>query len=49
MKQTVATFGRIDAAYNNAGVQNALAETADATREDCDRVMGINLRLYGAA
>jgi len=42
--QTVATFGRLDAAYNNAGVQNILAETADATREDFDRVMAINLR-----
>src|SRR2546425_4374324 len=44
VKQTVATFGRLDAAYNNAGVQNVLAETADTTREDYDRVMGINLR-----
>jgi NAD(P)-dependent dehydrogenase (short-subunit alcohol dehydrogenase family) len=42
--QTVATFGRLDAAYNNAGVQNVLAETADTTREDYDRVMAINLR-----
>jgi NAD(P)-dependent dehydrogenase (short-subunit alcohol dehydrogenase family) len=42
--QTVATFGRLDAAYNNAGVQNVLAETADTFREDFDRVMGINLR-----
>jgi NAD(P)-dependent dehydrogenase (short-subunit alcohol dehydrogenase family) len=42
--RTVATFGRLDAAYNNAGVQNVLAETADTTREDFDRVMGINLR-----
>ena len=42
--QTVKTFGRLDAAYNNAGVQNILAETADTTREDYDRVMGINLR-----
>jgi NAD(P)-dependent dehydrogenase (short-subunit alcohol dehydrogenase family) len=44
VKQTVSTFGRLDAAYNNAGVQNVIAETADATREDYDRVMGINLR-----
>ncbi len=44
VQQTVATFGRLDAAYNNAGVQNILAETADTTREDYDRVMGINLR-----
>nr|WP_320131760.1 SDR family oxidoreductase [uncultured Holophaga sp.] len=42
--RTVATFGRLDAAYNNAGVQNQLAETADTTREDYDRVTGINLR-----
>ena len=44
VKQTVATFGRLDAAYNNAAVQNVLAETADTTQEDYDRVMGINLR-----
>jgi len=44
VSQTVATFGRLDAAYNNAGVQNVLAETADTTREDYDRVMAINLR-----
>lgn len=41
--KTVSTFGRLDVAYNNAGVQNVLAETADTTREDYDRVMGINL------
>jgi NAD(P)-dependent dehydrogenase (short-subunit alcohol dehydrogenase family) len=44
VKQTVATFGRLDAAYNNAGVQNIAAEAADATREDFDRVISINLR-----
>jgi NAD(P)-dependent dehydrogenase (short-subunit alcohol dehydrogenase family) len=44
VEQTVATFGRLDAAYNNAGVQNIVEETADAPREDFDRVMAINLR-----
>jgi len=44
IQQTVAEFGRLDAAYNNAGVQNVLAETADSSREDYDRVMAINLR-----
>jgi len=44
VKETVATFGRLDAAYNNAGVQNVLAETADSPRDDYDRVMAINLR-----
>ena len=44
VKKTVAEFGRLDAAYNNAGIQNALAETADVTRDDYDRVMAVNLR-----
>jgi NAD(P)-dependent dehydrogenase (short-subunit alcohol dehydrogenase family) len=44
VKQTVATFGQLDAAYNNAGVQNVLAERADSPRDDYDRVMAINLR-----
>jgi NAD(P)-dependent dehydrogenase (short-subunit alcohol dehydrogenase family) len=44
VKETVAAFGRLDAAYNNAGIQNVLAETADSPRDDYDRVMAINLR-----
>jgi len=42
--KTIEAFGRLDVAYNNAAVQNALAETADVTAADYDRVMGINLR-----
>jgi NAD(P)-dependent dehydrogenase (short-subunit alcohol dehydrogenase family) len=41
---TVARFGQLDAAYNNGGIQNVLAETADSPRDDYDRVMSINLR-----
>ncbi len=44
VERTVAAFGRLDAAYNNAGVQNIVAEAADASREDFDRVMSVNLR-----
>src|SRR6058998_283614 len=44
VEQTVSTFGRLDAAFNNAGVQSPLAETADASGEEFDRVNGINLR-----
>ena len=44
VERTVATFGRLDVAYNNAGVQNVVAETADATRDDFDRVVAVNLR-----
>jgi NAD(P)-dependent dehydrogenase (short-subunit alcohol dehydrogenase family) len=42
--RTVAKFGRLDAAFNNAGVMARIAPTADSTREDWDRVIGINLR-----
>ena len=44
VSETLESFGRLDVAYNNAGVQNVLAATADTTPEDYDRVMGINLR-----
>src|SRR6202012_5552933 len=44
VQRTVATFGQLDAAYNNAGIQMVLAETADSPRDDYDRVMAINLR-----
>jgi NAD(P)-dependent dehydrogenase (short-subunit alcohol dehydrogenase family) len=40
---TVAEFGRLDAAFNNAGVMAHIAPIADSTREDWDRVIGINL------
>lgn len=44
IEQTVATFGRLDAAFNNAGVQSLPVETADATGEEFERVNAINLR-----
>src|SRR3954466_13317406 len=42
--QTVAAFGRLDAAYNNAGVQSPAVEMADASGAEYDRVQAINLR-----
>jgi NAD(P)-dependent dehydrogenase (short-subunit alcohol dehydrogenase family) len=42
--RTVAEFGRLDAAFNNAGVMARIAPTAESTREEWDRVIGINLR-----
>ena len=44
VQRTVAEFGRLDAAFNNAGVMAHIAPTADSSREDWDRVIGINLR-----
>jgi NAD(P)-dependent dehydrogenase (short-subunit alcohol dehydrogenase family) len=42
--ETVAAFRRLDAAFNNAGIQSPIAETADASGAEFDRVNGINLR-----
>src|SRR6478672_310101 len=39
--RTVAEFGRLDAAFNNAGVMARIAPTADSSREDWDRVIGV--------
>jgi NAD(P)-dependent dehydrogenase (short-subunit alcohol dehydrogenase family) len=44
VNKTIQTFGRLDCAYNNAGVQNQLAEAADQTLEDFERVNNINYR-----
>lgn len=44
VERTVAEFGRLDAAFNNAGVMAKLAPTAESTRAEWDRVTGINLR-----
>ena len=44
VERTVTEFGRLDAAFNNAGVMAHIAPTAASTREDWDRVIGINLR-----
>lgn len=38
------TFGRLDAACNNAGIEGLLAPTAETSLENFDRVIGINLR-----
>ncbi len=44
VEQTVSTFGRLDAAFNNAGIQSAVSEVADASVEEFDRVNAVNLR-----
>jgi NAD(P)-dependent dehydrogenase (short-subunit alcohol dehydrogenase family) len=42
--RAVAEFGRLDAAFNNAGVMAHIAPIGESTREEWDRVIGINLR-----
>ena len=44
VQQTVATFGRLDCALNNAGTEGVQAPVVDATEEVWDRVLSINLK-----
>src|SRR5438105_2685315 len=44
VKQTVSTFGGLDAAFNNAGIQVPPCDAADEPAENFDRVNAINLR-----
>ncbi len=43
LDRTIETFGRLDAAFNNAGVEQAIEATADLTEEEWDRIIAINL------
>jgi len=40
----ISTYGRLDYAVNNAGIEGTFAPVTDLADEDWDRVMGINLR-----
>ncbi|MFF2390054.1 glucose 1-dehydrogenase [Agromyces sp. NPDC058104] len=47
--RTVEAFGRLDTAFNNAGIQAPPADAADEAAEDFDRVTAVNLRGVWAA
>lgn len=42
--KTVSAFGRLDMAFNNAGIQVPVAETADLSGDDFDRAIAVNLK-----
>ena len=42
--KTVATFGRIDSAVNNAGIQGVIADTDECSEENWDRIVSVNLK-----
>jgi len=44
LDKAVDAFGRLDYAFNNAGVEQPITATADLTEEEWDRIVGINLR-----
>ena len=42
--QTIATYGRIDYAFNNAGIEGASAVAHECTEENWDKTIGVNLK-----
>jgi NAD(P)-dependent dehydrogenase (short-subunit alcohol dehydrogenase family) len=43
VKNTVKAYGKLDVAFNNAGIEGPLASIADLSEEDWERVLRINL------
>lgn len=44
LRTIAAAYGRLDCAFNNAGIPGSLAPTADMSEDDWDSVIGINLK-----
>jgi NAD(P)-dependent dehydrogenase (short-subunit alcohol dehydrogenase family) len=44
LSTTIETFGRLDAAFNNAGAEQPITATADLSEAEWDRIVAVNLR-----
>ncbi len=44
VEKTIATFGRLDYAFNNAGIEGNTALTPDCTEDNWDKTIAINLK-----
>jgi NAD(P)-dependent dehydrogenase (short-subunit alcohol dehydrogenase family) len=44
VNKTVQTFGRIDCAFNNAGIEGRMADTVECAEDVFDRTIAINLK-----
>jgi len=44
IEKTITTFGRLDYAFNNAGIEGTFANTQDCTEENFDRTVAVNLK-----
>jgi NAD(P)-dependent dehydrogenase (short-subunit alcohol dehydrogenase family) len=44
LQKTIDMFGRLDCAFNNAGIEGKQASTSDCTNENWDQVININLK-----
>lgn len=42
--ETIKSYGRLDCAFNNAGIEGKIAPLADQTVENFDAISGVNLR-----
>ena len=42
--KTIATFGRLDFAFNNAGIEGTMGNTQECTEENWDKTIGINVK-----
>ena len=49
VRRAAETYGRVDCAFNNAGIVWVAVRTADYTQKDWDRVLAINLTASGCA
>jgi NAD(P)-dependent dehydrogenase (short-subunit alcohol dehydrogenase family) len=44
VEKTIATYGRLDYAFNNAGIEGHSAPTHECTLENWEQTIGVNLR-----
>jgi NAD(P)-dependent dehydrogenase (short-subunit alcohol dehydrogenase family) len=44
LDRTVEAFGRLDVAFNNAGIEQPITATTEITEEEWDRIVAVNLR-----
>ena len=44
VEETISTFGRLDYAFNNAGIEGAGGITTECTEENFDKTVGVNLK-----
>ncbi len=44
MVQTISTYGRLDYAFNNAGIEIEHGRLADGTQDEFDAIMGVNVK-----
>ena len=44
VEKTIATYGRLDCAFNNAGSQSPIKPLHEQSSEDFDKLMSINVR-----